>query len=126
MANTKYSQKLQNPKWQRKRLEIMQRDNFCCSKCQNDQDQLEVHHLKYIPGKQPWESPGADLITLCNTCHELEHGIVKIDQNTTLQNYILHLQSFFKTKISWEEEQNILSQIVALYKKRKELVNGTR
>jgi hypothetical protein len=39
---------------------------------------LEVHHKVYREGKNPWESPDEELITLCYSCHEKEHLIHKI------------------------------------------------
>lgn len=70
-----YSDKLKNPKWQRKRLEILSRDKFTCSHCytgENDGIPLHVHHLIYLPGKNPWEVPDDCLITLCERCHKIE------------------------------------------------------
>lgn len=63
-----YSTKLQNPKWQRKRLEVLNRDGFACKLCSDTETQLDVHHLKYT-GK-PWDALLDDLITLCRHCHE--------------------------------------------------------
>ena len=64
-----YKEQLQHPLWQKKRLEIMQRDNFSCRQCGDNQNVLNVHHKKYISGNKPWEYPDEDLITLCETCH---------------------------------------------------------
>jgi hypothetical protein len=69
---TTYAELLKHPLWQRKRLEIMQRDGFKCCKCKNDQITLNVHHKKYIYGRKPWEYDNADLITLCEDCHSKE------------------------------------------------------
>ena len=72
-----YSEKLKHPKWQKKRLEIMQRDGFRCRSCGNDDNQLHVHHILYDSQyKNPWDYPDYLLITFCNNCHELEHGII--------------------------------------------------
>src|SRR4051812_4429925 len=54
-----------DPRWQKKRLEIMQRDEFSCRKCGNDQATLNVHHTFYSPGRDPWDYPDASLVTLC-------------------------------------------------------------
>lgn len=66
---TTYSEKLKNPKWQRKRLEILNRDNFTCCKCGDTETELHVHHLKYTG--EPYEAPNEDLETLCKHCHEI-------------------------------------------------------
>jgi hypothetical protein len=63
-----YSDKLKDPRWQRKRLEIMGRDNFTCVACANTDRTLTVHHLWYTG--EPWEAPDSDLQTLCEPCHD--------------------------------------------------------
>src|SRR5262245_15459330 len=69
----KYSEKLRDPRWQRKRLEIMQRDNFACGYCSNGNVTLNVHHRWYVRGADPWDYPGEALVTLCEDCHKFEH-----------------------------------------------------
>lgn len=65
-----YSEKLKHPNWQKKRLEILQRDNFTCQLCTDTETELHVHHLKYTG--EPFEAPNEDLQTLCKRCHKLE------------------------------------------------------
>lgn len=65
-----YSEKLKDPRWQRRRLEIMQRDSWRCRKCGDGSTSLNVHHDHYINGLEPWEYPADLLITLCEPCHE--------------------------------------------------------
>jgi predicted nucleic-acid-binding Zn-ribbon protein len=62
-----YSDKLKDPRWQKKRLLIMSRDEFKCRMCGDSESTLHVHHLKY--SKDPWDVPNKDLITLCEDCH---------------------------------------------------------
>jgi hypothetical protein len=69
-----YSKKLGNPLWQRRRLEVFNRDNFTCTHCGSDKKELQVHHLDYIPGIEPWEYPLDMLTTLCIDCHAAENG----------------------------------------------------
>lgn len=64
-----YLEKLKSPKWQKKRLEILQRDNFSCRCCCDSETELHVHHFKYT--KEPYNAPNEDLITLCKHCHLL-------------------------------------------------------
>ena len=66
-----YSEKLKDPRWQKKRLEILNRDRFECQFCHEDKKTLHVHHLHY-QNCEPWESDNDFLITLCHECHELE------------------------------------------------------
>lgn len=77
MSKTKsnYSEKLRDPRWQRRRLEIFQRDNFTCQSCHSDSKTLNIHHLKYFPGREPWEYEDHYLVTYCEKCHETEHLI---------------------------------------------------
>jgi hypothetical protein len=67
-----YSEKLRDPRWQKRRLEIMQRDKFSCRKCCDDTSTLNVHHRWYERGKEPWESTDECLVTLCERCHAAE------------------------------------------------------
>lgn len=64
----KYSEQLKSHKWQKKRLEVLSRDNFTCCKCGDTETELHVHHLKYIGN--PIESDISDLETLCKHCHQ--------------------------------------------------------
>lgn len=61
-----------DPRWQRKRLEILQRDDFTCVKCGDNSSTLHVHHLRY--SGEVWEVDDSDLQTLCDSCHENTHG----------------------------------------------------
>jgi hypothetical protein len=71
MAKTNnYSDKLKDPRWQKKRLEIFERDEFSCVCCGSENNSLQVHHKIYIKGKEPWEYDNEYLITLCEDCHE--------------------------------------------------------
>jgi hypothetical protein len=67
-----YSEKLKDPRWQKKRLEILQRDEWKCSYCEDEKTMLQVHHLRYKLHAQPWDYDNQDLITLCKPCHEME------------------------------------------------------
>lgn len=70
-----YQQQLQSPKWQQKRLEIMQRDKFHCQACDSDEKQLTVHHYKYRKNAMAWEYDDSMLVTLCSDCHKKIHNI---------------------------------------------------
>lgn len=67
-----YSEKLKDPRWQRKRLAILDRDNFTCQHCQDTTKTLHVHHLDYLHGKEPWDYDDTFLLTLCEDCHQAE------------------------------------------------------
>lgn len=76
MQKSTYWQKLQDPRWQKKRLEILNRDGFKCRVCGCEQRQLQVHHGYYISKRDPWNYPDSSLKTLCSVCHEQETLIV--------------------------------------------------
>lgn len=63
----KYSDLLRDPRWQKKRLEILQRDNFTCQHCKDTETELHVHHNQYKGN--PWEIECDNLVTLCKHCH---------------------------------------------------------
>ena len=67
-----YSDLLKHPKWQKKRLLIMERDNFQCQMCGCENKSLNVHHFYYKKGVKPWQYSNEALITLCEDCHKIE------------------------------------------------------
>lgn len=69
MSAQTYAQKLKDPRWQKKRLEIMNRDEFMCQSCQATESQLQIHHKIYLKKKMPWEMGDENLVTLCCDCH---------------------------------------------------------
>jgi len=69
-----YSEQLKDPRWQKKRLEIMERDSFACALCMDEKSTLHVHYKKYEKGRAPWEYEAKYLITLCESCHEKQHN----------------------------------------------------
>lgn len=83
-----YSEKLRDPRWQKKRLEIMQRDNFKCQGCNSKEKTLHVHHKTYIFGKNPWDYTDTNFITLCFECHEIEESF-KTDVSDYIHDLLL-------------------------------------
>jgi len=67
---SRYSELLKDPRWQRKRLEVMQRDDFACRLCNDKTKTLHVHHKRYVWRRDPWEYHADELETVCETCHE--------------------------------------------------------
>ena len=87
MSNSKenYAEQLKSPHWQKKRLFIMQRDNFTCQKCGDTETELQVHHKSYEKGKKAWDVEDSQLVCLCKNCHNLIEKLrqdgIKIDWN---------------------------------------------
>lgn len=71
---TTYGEKLKDPRWQKRRLEILERDGWACCSCGSPNKTLHVHHRWYESGAEPWDAPPAALVTLCEGCHEAESG----------------------------------------------------
>lgn len=65
-----YSEQLKHPSWQKKRLEILQRDEFTCQHCSDKEHQLHVHHRYYVSGRYAWEYPDFCYLSLCADCHK--------------------------------------------------------
>ena len=72
MAELTYAEKLRDPRWQKRRLEILERDNWSCQQCFDTESTLAVHHRKYLTNVEPWDYPDELLITLCEDCHKAE------------------------------------------------------
>lgn len=68
-----YSEKLKDPRWQKLRLKVFERDNWECQWCGNREITLVAHHLYYENNKDPWEYPDEAFLTLCQPCHQFNH-----------------------------------------------------
>jgi hypothetical protein len=84
---TSYSDLLKDPRWQKKRLEVFQRDKWACRSCGSTEKTLHVHHIIYKYGANPWEYPLDNFLTLCEPCHQLEERMKTEDYNTRFQRY---------------------------------------
>ena len=56
-----------DPRWQKKRLEVLQRDEWKCVACEDSQSTLHVHHF-YYEGEL-WDVDAQFMQTLCESCH---------------------------------------------------------
>ena len=65
-----YAAKLRDPRWQKLRLEILERDGWECQACMSKDKTLHVHHLCYELSLEPWEYNESYLLTLCEDCHK--------------------------------------------------------
>lgn len=81
---SEYSEKFKNPRWQKIRLKVLERDNWTCQNCSDTKETLHVHHRYYEKDKEPWEYPLESLVTLCELCHESEREIRKEYEQTML------------------------------------------
>lgn len=68
--STSYIEKLKDPRWQKKRLKILERDKWTCRDCGSKKNTLHIHHFLYWKDTEPWDYPDNLLITLCAKCHK--------------------------------------------------------
>lgn len=94
---TDYSEKLKDPKWQKCRLLILERDNWECQWCGDEESTLHVHHLIYEQDKEPWEYEDELLVTLCENCHN-EEGRRKINEDCLIEQ--LRIKAFSVEDVS--------------------------
>ena len=86
-----YKEQLQTEEWAKKRLKIVERDNYTCYLCGYHGLLLNVHHIKYISGKMAWEYPNDLLFTVCRGCHKIIHNpdlMIKKLEDTNVGNII--------------------------------------
>jgi len=72
-AQQNYAAERLDPRWQKKRLEILQRDAFKCTECGDEQSTLHVHHRYYVKWRKCWQYPMFAFTSLCEKCHNATH-----------------------------------------------------
>ena len=68
-----YKSQYMHPKWQKRRLEMLEAAGFMCQCCESTEDTLHVHHKRYIKGRDIWDYDDDQLEVLCADCHKYEH-----------------------------------------------------
>lgn len=97
MTPKTYSDKLKDPRWQKKRLQVLSRDKFKCTLCSRGEHTLHVHHLRYEKSGNPWDSKIIDLETLCEQCHEVKEmcknspGVYSLQAKCNSSGVVLYL-----------------------------------
>lgn len=102
MNKADYATQRQDPRWQRKRLEIMERDQFKCVDCDSSEKTLNVHHDYYVTGRMPWEYPSFSLSTLCRECHKERHSEPADDEEKAMFEW--------ETEMEWMLRENPKNQ----------------
>lgn len=82
---SEYSQKLRDPRWQKLRLQVFERDEWTCQRCGDKESTLAVHHKRYQKGLDPWDYPADFLITVCEQCHQWEYQYRREAEELLLQ-----------------------------------------
>jgi hypothetical protein len=94
---SEYYNKLKDPRWQKMRLKVLERDGWKCAICLEDNKPLAIHHRYYEHDKDPWEYPMEALVTLCDECHEAE----KENMSMSCAGLVRELKKkFFSAEIS--------------------------
>lgn len=68
--SSEYQEYIKSKEWQETRQRILKRDSFRCVLCNNTKN-LHVHHITY---ESLGEEKDADLVTLCECCHDKLHN----------------------------------------------------
>jgi hypothetical protein len=80
-----YVEKFKDPRWQKIRLQVFERDKWTCQQCRSTSKTLNVHHRYYDDGAEPWEYDLDALVTLCGECHEAETAALRTEQWRLIQ-----------------------------------------
>lgn len=115
-----YSEKLRNPRWQRKRLEIWDRAGNKCENCNDSEFEMHVHHKWYERGREPWEYPNEALALLCSECHKQAQvtkllmdklvGTMTIEQQDSIVFFFAENEHFYD--VTPEQVWNFLIDIL--------------
>ena len=73
-----YSELLKDPRWQKRRLEILNANNFTCECCGDKETTLHIHHITYHG--LPWEASDDMMQCVCADCHYILEDIKKISK----------------------------------------------
>lgn len=104
-----YNKQLLDPRWQKLRLEVFERDEWCCQICCAEDKPLNAHHCHYTNHSEgPWDYDKESLITLCEDCHKQEHLLWPIYKDELLQSVVM---AGFKTAEQWSELAFILDRM---------------
>ena len=93
----KYLEKLKDPRWQKIRLEVFERDAWTCQRCYDTETTLNIHHRYYKDNTEPWDYPLESLVSLCENCHSEEREV-----RQSYERDMLHAlrEKFFAEEVS--------------------------
>lgn len=86
-----YKEQILDPRWQKRRLEILNRDKFSCTYCGETKLTLHVHHTYYENDVYIWDAKDEYLTTLCCEHHKYFHD--------RIPEYFNEVLDFFKMKL---------------------------
>lgn len=68
-----FKEQWKDPRWQKKRLEVLDAAGWACNNCGDTGTTLNVHHKRYLKGRSVWDYDNDLLEVLCEPCHEEHH-----------------------------------------------------
>lgn len=105
-----YAEKLKDPRWQKMRLQVLEHDEWTCQWCANKEKTLNVHHFVYAKSGNPWDVDMADLTTLCEDCHYINHSKKLSEDTQALLSYI-HLLDYRYLGLAKEINKVLLTDL---------------
>ena len=124
-----YLEKLQDPRWQKIRLRVLDRAGFKCECCGDIKTSLQVHHLIYCG--EPWDSKMEHLECLCRPCHEWRERFNEFWGGRSLHptGFCVHFKYFFDSHFDGTEpipkSLSILTMVLEkVGRERKKFENG--
>lgn len=120
-----YHEQLLDPRWQRKRLKILERDQFRCQFCGDEDSTLHVHHVHYaVKGTAPWDYRDSSLLSMCEGCHKFEEESLPQARTDIIANivgagfnrtpFLVHLADAFSTDAPLTEgDMYLLADVIA-------------
>ena len=107
---SKWSAAFRDSRWQKLRLEIMERDKWTCKSCGacGEGVTLNVHHAYYESGRAPWEYPKQTLVTYCENCHKERHELQKWLAKELIRRPIKFLAAVLSSCTNYEKSINML------------------
>ena len=86
-VEARHKEKLNDPRWQSLRFAIFDRDGYTCQACRGEGNggPLQVYFRAYIDGLEPWEYSKYMLVTLCQSCQELEVDCLDCEERVRLK-----------------------------------------
>jgi 5-methylcytosine-specific restriction endonuclease McrA len=94
-----FSEQYKHPLWQKKRLEILERDEFMCQSCGDTDSQLHVHHWTYVKNRKIWDYENENFETLCDNCHSYIHELKDKIKDNIDNNFKFHVSLEYLSQI---------------------------
>lgn len=76
MTSQEFFARYRDPRWQKKRLELLERAGWKCEICGASEKELHAHHVIYRKDTAPWEYEDYEYRVLCDKHHlEIEEQV---------------------------------------------------